>query len=421
MICEQAADYDGKSARGTVLGAAAVIVSAALPPFLVGALAPRIATDLPFDTSEVGLAVAAYYAASGVLSPLGGRIVELIGVTAALRLTAAISAIGLAAIAVATQTIHVFLVLALLGLPNSLAQPASNNILSRVAHRKTRGLAFGVVQASIPFATLVAGMFLAVASFGNRWRLIVFFVAGCVVLVQFLVPRAPNPISKPDNNRRPPEPSQGSPNMAGAHRMLTALVATGFLASAAATSLPSFAATTGLNIGVAPVAVAGAQMAGSLGSILVRISAPAVVSHLNLKKQLQVVSILLLVGVFGFLGLASQQALGFGIGIVTAFAFGWGWNGLFNLAVAGVRPNRVASSTGFTQAGVFLGGMTGPLVFAFIANEEGDTVAWCCMAIFMCVACGTILSASKFLTQNPVGVATHLTPTKSLEKDPNET
>src|SRR5690625_3033214 len=315
MTWGQAADYDGKSARRTVLGAAAVIVSAALPPFLVGALAPRIATDLTFDTSEVGLAVAAYYAASGVFSPLGGRIVELIGVTAALRLTAAISAIGLAAIAVATQTIHVFLVLALLGLPNSLAQPASNNILSRVAHRKTRGLAFGVVQASIPFATLVAGMLLAVASFGNRWRLIVLFVAGCAVLVQFLVPRAPNPISKPNNIHRPPEPSQGSPNMAGAHLMLTALVATGFLASAAATSLPSFAPTTGLNIGVAPVAVAGAQMAGSLGSILVRISAPAVVSHLNLKKQLQVVSMILLVGVFGFLGLASQQALGFGIGI----------------------------------------------------------------------------------------------------------
>ena len=104
------------------------MVSVAIPPFLVGALAQPIGADFDFTASDVGLGIAAYYFVSGVLSPLAGRFVAAIGVTRSLHLAYAGSTLGLVWIALATSAGHIAVVLALLGLPNSVVQPASNQV-----------------------------------------------------------------------------------------------------------------------------------------------------------------------------------------------------------------------------------------------------------------------------------------------------
>lgn len=367
-------------------GVAAVIVCAAIPPFLVGALAPRLAADFIFDTARLGLAVAGYYLVSGVLSPLGGRLVDRLGPTLTFRVAAATTTVGLLAIAAAQSAMHVGIALTLLGLPNSLVQPAANRMLSEVSAPRARALAFGVVQAAIPTATLVAGAVLAVASYGSSWRWTVLAVGGFTVAVQLVVPRVTRDVGLSPKPRPEVVPAPAPYNDP---RLMVALVATGFFASAAATSLPSFIASTGLALGLSALSVSTAQVLGSLACILLRIVAPLLSSHSSLALRCGMVSVLLALGVGGYLGLASGTAAGFLLGAVVAYACGWGWNGLFNLVVVGVRPGGIAAATGKTQGGVFLGGLVGPLLFATIARDGNYGAAWLALSAGVVVAVGS--------------------------------
>jgi predicted MFS family arabinose efflux permease len=355
------------------LAVIAVIVCAAIPPFLVGALAPLIAHDVPFSATEVGVSIAAYYVVSGVLSPLGGRAVERIGVTRALRLSCIVTAGGLLTIALAHETLHFVMALAVLGIPNCVVQPAANAVLARVRTPRLQAVVFGSVQASIPAATLVAGVVLGVASYAGGWRWTVLSVASLTLVALWLTRGLPAEV-------RAPRPSSAGPTHVrigpqGAW-LLAMLVVVGFLASTAATSLPSYVASTGLRTDLAPGVVAAAQVLGSLACAATRIGAPLAVSHGTSTRRMVLIAVLLAAGAGGYALLSSGTAVGFFVGTVVAYAFGWGWNGLFNQVIVSVRPDRIASTTGMTQGGVFLGGALGPLAFAAAVHSHGYGAAW---------------------------------------------
>lgn len=365
-----------RAATRPTLAVTAVIVSAAIPPFLIGALAPLIGRDMPLDATGVGLAIAAYYLVSGLLSPLGGRAVDRIGVVMALRMSCGITALGLLAVASASAPVHLIVVLGVLGLPNSLVQPAANAALAELRSPRLRAFSFGVVQAAIPAGTLIAGVVLGVSNYGGSWRWTVLAVAALTVATIWLTrglsvaPRSDARSSSPAAVATP------RPPLLGGTWILVSLVATGFLASAAATSLPSFVVSTGLATGLAPAVVAGTQAVGSLACATTRIAMPLGASHATPQRRLFVIVVLLGVSTLGYLSLGSGTSAGFLVGAVLAYAFGWGWNGLFNLVVVSVRPERVAAATGMTQGGVFLGGMAGPLVFAALVDHSGFAAAW---------------------------------------------
>ncbi|MFG1677919.1 MFS transporter [Micromonospora sp. NPDC049282] len=379
----------------SVAGLAGAIVSAAIPPFLVGALAPRIALSIPLDTGDVGIAMAGFYLVSGVLSPAGGRVVHRMGPTAALRWACGLSTLGLAAISAASNPVQMIVLLTLLGVPNAVVQPSCNEVLSRLRSSQVRAVSFGAVQSSIPVATLIAGVLLAVASYGIGWRWTVLGVAVLTVAAQLPIPNlAPNTGAvsavQPAPRRRSTSAARGP-----ARGLLGLLVATGFLASCAVTSLPSFAATTGHHFGLAPWVIAAAQMLGSVGSAVMRVVAPALTSRASARRQLVAVALLQGTGTLGFVALASGSSAGFVAGTIAAFTFGWGFNGLFNLIVTDAHPGRIATATGLTQGGVFIGGMAGPLVFAAIAGSDRFGAAWLAMALFMCGALSATLLAAR--------------------------
>lgn len=376
----------GPSGLQTV-GTAAAVVSAVVPPFLVGALADEIRHDLTFTTGQLGLAMAACYTVTGLLSPLGGRFVAMIGAPAALRATCAMSTVGLVAIACATSAAHLILALAFVGVPNALTQPSSNELLSGVESPRRRALAFGLVQASIPAASLVAGALLAASSLGSSWRWSILAVATATVLAQVLLPGRARPTtegSSPSGRRKHTTTAHGP--LVGGPTLMAALVAAGCLASASATALPSFVATSGTAAGLAAGLVAAAQVSGSLFSVVVRIAAPVATSQASLSRRLLTVAGLHLLGGGAMLAVASGTRTGFLLGTLCAFAFGWGWNALFNLVVALARPAGIAAATGITQTGVFLGGAIGPLVFAALIRVGDHDAAWIAMATLMIAA-----------------------------------
>src|SRR5690606_27637641 len=145
------------------------------------------------------------------------------------------------------------------GAANALSQPTSNRLLLGLTRPRRQAFGFGAVQAAIPTAALVAGAALAVTSHVG-WRWVTAGVGLATLVPQVVIGResAGNTAVAPGS---PPPPTAAS-----VHRgSLIPLIVTGGLASAAATALPSFTATAGLDRGLNAFAVATAQMAGSLG------------------------------------------------------------------------------------------------------------------------------------------------------------
>ncbi len=197
-----------QTAGRPTLAVVGVIVMAAIPPFLVGALSPLIARDLPFGASDVGVSIAAYYFVSGVLSPLGGRAVARIGIARALRLSCAITAVGLVAIAAAGDAMHIAVALGVLGVPNCVVQPAANAALAEVRSPRMQAFVFGTVQASIPIATLIAGVVLGVASYAGGWRWTVLAVASLSLIALWLTRDCRRP-SRARSEWSPTDPQAG--------------------------------------------------------------------------------------------------------------------------------------------------------------------------------------------------------------------
>jgi MFS family permease len=373
-------EHEATSLRA-VAGVLGTLITVSVPPFLVGTLAIQMGRGMSFGAADVATAVAGYYAVSAVLSPFSGRFVAWCGPIVALRLAALGSSLGLSAVAVASGPLAVVLALTFVGVPNSLVQPASNQVLSGIGHDRTRAVAFGAVQSAIPGSTLVAGALLAAVGGSGSWRPAVWTVVGLTLAVQLLIPVSGPRAARQDRGTigAVPRPAPGSG--VGGRTLIAALVGGAFLASIAATTLPSFLAVTGQDAGVSPEVVGGVQIAGSLACIVARIVASTSGDRHLGAESLRVVGLMLLGGALGYVLLGTGSTWTFVVGAIAAYALGWGWNGLFNLSVTRARPHSIPAVTGLTQGGVFLGGVCGPLVFSLIAGQGRYGPAWYVIAI----------------------------------------
>ena len=85
---------------------------------------------------------------------------------------------------------------------------------------------------------------------------------------------------------------------------------------------------------------------------------------------------MLLGGAGGFALLGTDNALLFTVGVAVGYGMGWAWPGLFNYAVSHRYEAQAAAATGITQTGVYVGGVFGPLLFGFVADEYSYQAAW---------------------------------------------
>lgn len=373
-----------RSARGGIAGVVVTMVCVATPPFLVGTIAIQISASMPFSAGELGAAVAGYYLVSALVSPLGGRLVGQLGPQVVLRIACAGASLGLVGIAIAPNAGAIVVALSLLGLPNALVQPAANQILSETVQVHRQGVAFGLVQSAIPSATLLSGALLALFGTEDRWRAAVWAVVVLTLAAQFVI-RWPSEC-RVGTPRRSVIPAPLAPPVGG-RPLMAGLVLGAVLASIAATALPSFVASSGAERGLGSGQVAAIQVMASLCCIGMRVLASWRGSLLQGGQVLGGVAAMLLIGTVGYALLSTPSTVLFCIGVVIAYAFGWGWNGLFNLSVSRARVGRVSGATGLTQGGVFLGGVLGPLLFAWVLGGQGLGAAW------LVVACGAFAAS----------------------------
>lgn len=347
---------------------AAVVTVGVFPVFLVGGMGVQLQQGLGFGAALLGVGAAGFFGVASVSSRTMGWLVERIGARLGMRLGALGSSLCLFGLAWAPNAPWLLGLLWVAGLPNSLAQPASNLLIAQGIPANRRGMGFGVKQSSIPAATLLAGVAVPAVALTVGWRW-VFVIAGLIGLVAAVaVPRLPDA----ERSIAKRTDASGRNDARGA---LLLLAISGGLGSAAANALGAFVTTTAVEVGFSPSAAGLVLSLGSATGLTIRLCAGVLADRRN-PNLLRVITAMLLIGSIGFGLMAVDSPAAFLIGVSIGFGAGWAWPGLLNFAVAKIAPDRVASATSFTQTGIYLGGSLGPLLFGVFAEQAGLAGAW---------------------------------------------
>ena len=367
-------------------------VLASLPVFLLGGLAVLVRADLGFSEVQLGLAASTFFSVAALTAVPAGRVAARTGAWAATVLAAATSAVALLAMSAARSYAVLLLALAVAGVANSLAQIGTNGTLAEVVPKHRQGLAFGVKQAAIPAATLVAGFSLPLVGLTLGWR--VSFAASALLAVAYVL-LAPRTRGRP----RAAGSTGGQGDAGAAVLSVTALsvvAGAAALASAAVNGLAAFLVESSVASGLSP---SGAGVLLGTGSAL-GVAARVLVGWLADRRtggHLRVVAVMMGTGAVGMSLFVTGQSAAYVAGTALVFALGWSWPGLLTFAVVRLHPAAPARASSYTQTGVFAGGATGPLVFGLLVSAGSYRLAWSVAAVAMLLASAAMVAGRRML------------------------
>ncbi|MBP2371204.1 MFS transporter [Pseudonocardia parietis] len=384
------------SAFRVAAGAVAVTTVSVLPVFLTGALSVQLSADLGFDPAGLGLVVALYFGVSALCSLPVGMLVERIGS----RWTSRIAALGAAALMAALALFansYASLVALLLCTSwcNVMGQLSSNLTLARSVPARRMGLSFGVKQAAIPTATLLAGIAVPAIALTVGWRWAYAIGAVLALAALTLCPR--------ENAQAPAQTGKGDRATAA----LGVIGAASGLAAGTATALGIFLVAAAVERGVAPGPAGLVLTMGSVIGLSMRLLHGWLADRREEARRtgtgrsggghVAVVAASLAAGAIGFALLAMPGTPALVIGTVLAFGLGWAWPGLLQFAVVRLNPAAPAAATSIVQVGVYAGGFAGPIAFGWLATHTGFPVAWSVSAGVMLVSAALMVVGRQML------------------------
>jgi MFS family permease len=374
--------------RRVALAASASLTIAVTPVFLLGALSDEIGTDLGFGSARTGIAVTVFFVAGAVTAVGMGRVTDRIGATAAMRLGVAITSIVLLGIgSVVGAWWHLAVLLAFGGLAVGLVDTGGARAFADAIRTDRQGLAFGVKEASVPTAALMAGLSIPLVAQRLGWESTFTLVALAVPVVWWLVPAGMRGV------RVPAVSGSGSGDVRSPVRLVTFTVGVG--AAAAASSAAATLFVPAATDGGWSASTAGLVLAtGSVVSISVRIA----VGWLGDRSPHRTGTVLA-----GGIALGALGAVALGVGARPLFVpaamlllgAGWGWSGLAFLTAVRANPEAPATAAGVVLTGLAGGGSVGPAAFGLLASTWSYRVSWAACAVALLV--GALLVASARL------------------------
>ncbi len=370
------------------------ITLGALPIFLVGALAVFIRPELGFSEARLGALATIYYLASAGLTWVGGTVAQRLGGPRAMAVAAGLSLMSSAGIGLLARSwIELAFFLAVAGVANALAYPASNLALARGVPFERQGVAFGVKQSSALYATMLAGAAVPLigATIGWRWA---FAFAGVAAL----------PIIAGFGLTQPAAAHEDGHGKDVEHFPLWILSVGAFFAVYATASLGAFYVESAVAGGTSP-SLAGTLLAvGSIVGILGR-TGWGWVGDLRTDLHFTIVPSLLGTGAlaFGLIG-AIQSELALVVATMLVFGAGWAWPSLLSFAVVARSPRGPATATGILGTGQFGGGILGPLTFGLIVEAKGYQAAWTAAAVALGVSAVLVRIGGKQLEYRTEGI-----------------
>lgn len=375
---------------------ATAIVAAILPVFLLGSLSFQIRADLRYGEAAAGLVLSAFFAASAVVSSRLGRWVDRVGPRRALGVALAGTVVVHVAIALAARgPVGLAVLAAAGGICNATAQLGANVFIATFLPPHRQGIGFAVKQSAMPGASLVAGMTLPAVGLTLGWRW-AFGAAAVFTAVAWLVVRAGVPATSPRRAAGWATSEASGDRVAPARDeheapagLVPMAVAAAF-ATAAAITLGGFFVESAIDAGVDEATAGLVFAAGSVVSIVVRLSVGAAADRRR-GDLLDVVAVMLALGALTSVWFTWRTPAAHLVGVPLAFGAGWAWPGLFNLSVVRAAPHVPGRATGITQTGTYVGGALGPVLFGWVAQSASFTAAWWLAAALGLIAAGAVL------------------------------
>jgi predicted MFS family arabinose efflux permease len=337
-----------------------------LPLFLLGALGPYVVGPLGIGAPLLGVLVSVGFAVAAVLSLFAGPAVTAIGPRRCLVALFGVSAAALALFAVAPGYGLLVLAVAASGLPQALANPATNQLIATRVPAVRRGGLTGIKQSGVQLGAFLAGLPLAAVAAAADWRVAVGIAAGgalVAALATFGVPADARPARLPSLSAVCPRGD--ALWLSGFSVLLGAGI------SAINTYVALFATRqlgTPVALGSALIAVLGvagifgrvlwsrrAARRGSPGALLAPLALGAAASALALGASA-------LFGTWwvwaGVLGIGACAVAANAVSMVTV--------------IATVRPEFIGRDSAVVSAGFFTGFAIGPLLMGSLVQAAGD-------------------------------------------------
>lgn len=158
--------------------------------FLLGALGPRLVGELGISRTVLGLTTTAGFGIAASLSPVAGRLVDRVGPRRCLVALLLTAAAALAMIGAAPGPTVLLIAVALGGLPQALANPATNKVILGAFPPARRGSVTGFKQSGVQFGAFAAGLPLSLLAAGVGWRGAVWAAAGTAAVAAVWAARA---------------------------------------------------------------------------------------------------------------------------------------------------------------------------------------------------------------------------------------
>lgn len=377
----------------TTAATAAALSTAILPFFLLGAMSLSIQEELGLTETAIGLLGTVMFLSSSITATPAGLLVERIGASLALRTGVVLSCLASAGIGLLAEAWWQLAVpMVLVGFGVALIDTGGARAFADRVRVARQGLAFGIKEASIPAASMLAGVSLPTIAAWFGWR--AGFVAAVVVgvAVWLFVPSRAALGRKPDVAPAPEGPR-------------ARIAVPGILRFATGVALGTGAATGG-TVFLVPALVDRGFEEGSAGLVLAVASVASITMRLSAgwvadregASPVAVLAVMMLTGAGAALVLASAAPRTvLAGGAIVLLGAGWGWTGLAFLAVVRARPGTAAAAAGVVLTGLGAGGSLGPLAFGAVAEGLSFPVAWLLVAGAMTAAGLFVRSARQHL------------------------
>lgn len=362
-------------ARSTMVVAVGATVAVSLPVFLLGALFVDVSNDLHAPSWSLGVLVALFWSAAAGASGFAGILDERLG---SRRLT--LFSLGLAAAASTGFALSFGVWQALIawtvigGAASGIQHPATNTLIAFNVGVRRRGLAFGLKQSAVPFATLVAGLaipFVAL-TFGWRWAFGAAAVIALAVQIGYLwAGRGDGPVHRAHRTlqRLPP----------GLGRTFACLIAVAIAGGATVTATTAYLVVAAVGRGI-PQAEAGVILAAAsaIGAVS-RALLGAVVDRYR-GASLSMASALVLSSGVAALVIGAGPTWLLVVGAVVGSGIAGAWSGLMHYFVARTAGPATPAATGRIQLGSFVGCAAGPVAFGAVAAAGSPAAPWLMLA-----------------------------------------
>ncbi|HJQ78174.1 MAG TPA: MFS transporter [Acidimicrobiia bacterium] len=351
---------------------ASALVAVALPFFMVGGLAVQIRAELGLNEATFGAGVTVGFLVGAMSAPICGRVADRIGARPTIYLGCAISVAALAGLGLLTNGFAALVgFLCIGGVGIALTDPGLAILVSRGIPTHRQGLAFGVKEASIPAAALVAGLAVpAIAlTVGWRWAFLTGVIPVAVVLIGL-----PRMSMSPDPPRAVPDPAAGAGSPPNRNALfLVALAAA--LGTTAGSGAGIFLTGSAVAMGMSPGNAGLLLATGSLAGIVARVTTGMVADRSG-GPQFRLIAAMLAGGALAMaLGGTGNTAL-LVLATIGAFTGGWAWTGIYFLSLVRTSPHRPGAVAGIGSAGLGLGNAAGPLLFGLVAGSVSYAAAW---------------------------------------------